>query len=84
MLRGLGGNDRLDGKGGADRLYGGPGNDTITPGAGVDIVWADAGADIVKARDGQKDTIHCGSGRDKVTADRIDLVYHDCETVARG
>ena len=40
MLRGLGGNDRLDGKGGDDVLHGGDGNDALTGGPGKDTVSA--------------------------------------------
>jgi Ca2+-binding RTX toxin-like protein len=83
VLRGLGGNDRLDGKAGADRIYGGPGNDTITGGRGADLVFGDAGTDVLKMRDGRKDTVRCGTGKDRVTADRVDVVARDCESVAR-
>lgn len=66
---------------GADtiRTYGGDdfvngGNDT-----GPDVYWFGAGDDSVRARDGIVDTIHCGPGHDRVTADEIDVVADDCE-----
>jgi hypothetical protein len=35
-------------------------------------------------RDGELDHIGCGSGRDRVVADRGDDVARDCERVQRG
>lgn len=35
----------------------------------------------VAARDGSRDIIACGRGRDLVTADRSDIVARDCETI---
>jgi hypothetical protein len=42
--------------------------------AGQDIVNAQGGDDVIYARDGESDTIVCGGGVDKVTADRSDVV----------
>ena len=72
----------MNGDAGTDKLRGGNGNDAITPGADQDIVSAQGGDDEIRARDGDKDTIDCGAGRDKVTADRIDQVKN-CEFVKR-
>ena len=83
LLRGLGGNDTLNGKAGADKLYGGAGNDTITGGPGRDLLDGGPGADRINARDGQKDTVRCGTGRDTVGADRLDAIAPDCEIVKR-
>ena len=82
VIRGLGGNDRLYGRGGSDTLVGGPGNDLLDGGAGSDRLVAGAGNDTVKARDGRRDSIDCGPGRDSVTADRADVV-RGCERIAR-
>ncbi|MDX6679603.1 MAG: hypothetical protein QOE31_3655, partial [Solirubrobacteraceae bacterium] len=49
-----------------------------------DIVAGGDGKDVIKARDGAIDRITCGAGRDRVTADRIDVVARDCERVKRG
>lgn len=82
-LYGHSGNDSLSGGGGADYLNGGGGNDRITGGAGADKVSAGAGADTVSVRDGVKDTVNCGNGRDVVKADRRDSVARNCENVSR-
>ena len=43
------------------------------------------GDDLILARDGfPRDRVSCGPGRDRVVADRGDLVATDCETVARA
>lgn len=83
VLRGLGGNDLLIGKAGADTLFGGAGNDTIDGGPGADVLDGGPGNDRVSARDGQRDTIRCGTGFDTVTADNDDTVTRGCETVKR-
>ena len=76
------GNDRIFGGAGRDRIYGNAGSDRITPGRGEDRVIAAGGDDVIFARDGAKDRISCGSGRDTVYADRIDVVT-GCERVFR-
>jgi Ca2+-binding RTX toxin-like protein len=83
ILSGASGNDDLSGSSGDDRLLGSTGNDTISGGSGKDDVEGGAGGDTIRARDGEKDRIGCGSGRDSVTADRIDTVDRDCERVSR-
>jgi hypothetical protein len=83
LLDGSSGSDRLNGDAGDDKIRGGRGNDDITPGAGKDTVAAQGGDDVISARDGTKDTIDCGAGRDKVTADRTDVVKN-CEFVKRA
>lgn len=82
-LYGDAGNDRLEGGSGRDTLSGGPGDDLLIPGAGADRVAAGTGNDTVSARDGARDVIDCGPGRDTATVDRVDRVT-GCETVTRG
>jgi Tol biopolymer transport system component len=83
-LQGQGGKDVLVGGPGVDRLVGGPGDDRITPGRGRDEqVFGDAGNDTFFLRDGERDVVHCGKGRDEVQADRIDRVFRDCERELR-
>jgi Ca2+-binding RTX toxin-like protein len=41
-----------------------------------------SGNDTIQARDGERDTIDCGSGKDTVVADKIDVVK-GCEKVKR-
>jgi Ca2+-binding RTX toxin-like protein len=73
-LYGHGGDDRLDGRAGNDSVYGGHGNDRIAGGPGDDRIFA---------RDGERDEIACGPGRDVATVDRGDQVAADCETRSR-
>jgi Ca2+-binding RTX toxin-like protein len=82
-LSGSTGNDLLSGDSGDDRLIGSSGNDRITGGAGRDRLQGDTGNDRISARDGARDSINCGSGRDTVTADRSDRVASNCERVSR-
>jgi Ca2+-binding RTX toxin-like protein len=81
-LTGAAGGDRLAGDSGADKLTGGNGNDDISPGSGKDQVVAGGGNDDISARDATRDTIDCGGGHDKVTADPSDQVKN-CESVKR-
>jgi uncharacterized repeat protein (TIGR01451 family) len=83
VLSGLGGNDRLLGLAGADRLFGGAGADVLDGGPGADLIDGGAGRDVIFARDRKQDTIRCGAGRDRVTADRSDRVSRNCERVSR-
>lgn len=74
-LDGLGGNDLLRGLGGPDLIDGGGGRDLIRAGAGNDLVVAEG--------DGAPDDVSCSTGTDTVTADLVDAVASDCETVSR-
>jgi hypothetical protein len=78
-LTGGPGNDTLSGSAGNDHLTGGPGGDRLVGGAGVDAFVAGPGADRVEARDGRRERVSCGSGRDIVIADAFDIVSRDCE-----
>ena len=89
---GGGGRDRLSGGAGADVLHGGPGDDHLDGGPGDDhihtgsgrnVVLAESGDDVVDARNGRRDVVDCGRGRDTVRADRQD-VLRGCERVIRG
>jgi hypothetical protein len=82
-LRGFGGDDTILGLAGNDVLDGGSGNDTLVGGPGRDVLIGGPGDDVLLARDGQRDRIRCGPGRDRVIADRIDVVARDCERVVR-
>ena len=75
VLRGTAGRDVILGRGGDDRLYGGKGRDRLEGGAGNDRIYA---------QDGVRDVVRCGSGRDRVSTDRIDSVAGDCELVTRS
>ncbi len=56
----------------------------IVGGAGRDGLYGGGGGDAIRARDGSFDVVGCGSGRDEVVADRVDLVGVDCERIRRG
>lgn len=98
-LNGGPGADVLNGGYGQDRLLGGPGNDTLLGGPSIDVLIGgpgrdhlsgQGGADTIYARDGQRDTISCGTngygkhGQDVVYADSVDAVASDCEIVHRS
>jgi len=74
--------DMLDGGAGNDRVAGGGGPDAITGGPGKDRLLGGAGRDSIKSRDSRRDTVRCGPGRDRVTADRRDRV-RGCERISR-
>jgi hypothetical protein len=94
-LRGAGGADTLDGGPGADKLVGGYGSDHLVGGSGPDAIVGDReldacndlscdpGNDLIEARDGEVDSISCGTGTDRVVADATDVVSGDCEQVER-
>jgi hypothetical protein len=82
-LAGLAGNDSLDGKAGDDCLLGGAGNDRLTGGSGVNRYSGGAGNDAVNARNGNREIVDCGKGRDRATVDRNDKVK-GCEKVKRA
>jgi subtilisin-like proprotein convertase family protein len=73
------GNDHLDGGPGKDVIYGGDGADTLTGGTGADTIYGGPGDDHILADDGRADTIDCGTGRDRVDADREDVLI-SCES----
>jgi Ca2+-binding RTX toxin-like protein len=76
MFRLGSGNDRLRVRStGPAQIFGGPGNDTLIGGEGDDTF---------DARDGDADVIRCGSGRDRVRADKSDTVSSNCERVRRS
>jgi Ca2+-binding RTX toxin-like protein len=72
ILDGGGGSDILHGGSAADLIDGGGGKDNILGGAGRDEITAGGGADTIDVRDGERDRVNCGSGRDKVREDRRD------------
>lgn len=77
------GADTLSGGDGDDRLVGGPGRDNLTGGAGGNAYDAGAGNDVVRARNGRRELVVCGSGRDRAYVDRGDRV-RGCELSLAG
>ena len=82
-ILGEGGADQIFGAAGNDHLVGGDGGDRLRGGKGKDLLEGGAKRDRLLAVDGAKDTVRCGAGRDRVRADRRDVVADDCERVAR-
>ena len=78
-----GGRDRAYGGSGHDRLRGDAENDKLYAGSGQDIVESGSGNDISYTRDGARDVLRCGRGRDVAYVDRADRVARDCEVVRR-
>jgi Ca2+-binding RTX toxin-like protein len=76
------GNDIVYTFGNDDVLRGGEGRDFLYPGNGEDVVDGGPGRDwILVSGDARVDRVRCGRGPDFVSADPIDRVGPDCETV---
>jgi Ca2+-binding RTX toxin-like protein len=82
VMYGLGGGDLLRALAGNDVLYGGRGNDVLDGGLGLDRLFGGPGNDMLRARDGRRDVVDCGAGRDTAIVDRVDRVS-GCELVRR-
>jgi hypothetical protein len=91
VLRGGSGNDGMAGGTGADRLSGGPGDDylsggrgpdRVTGGAGRNRIFGRSGNDVIGARNGVRETVSCGTGKDRAVVDASDRVL-GCERVRR-
>jgi len=80
VLVGTGGNDSLSGFDGNDVLRGLAGADSLNGGRGTDRLDGGPGNDTIGAKDGARDRVACGAGRDVVTADRADRLV-GCEVV---
>jgi Ca2+-binding RTX toxin-like protein len=88
-LGGGDGNDEVEGGRGSDNIVGGRGNDSLFEGAEPDvakpnILSAGVGNDVVWVLNFSprgKDFLSCGSGFDRVIADRTDVIAPDCERV---
>ena len=86
------GNDVVNGGRGSDNILGGGGNDNLFEGAEPDVakidnISAGAGNDGVWVLNWSpvgKDILSCGSGFDRVLADRTDEIAPDCERVFFG
>jgi Ca2+-binding RTX toxin-like protein len=90
-LLGGSGNDFVGGGLGSDNIVGGDGNDFLLGGefvtpAAKDIISGEAGNDVIEVINNPagEDIVTCGSGVDRVWADRDDLIAPDCERVFVG
>src|SRR3954447_21843585 len=54
----------------------------LTGGSGKDRIDGGPGADAIDVADGAAETVHCGRGRDRVTADKADRLI-GCEVRRR-
>jgi len=82
-MYGNAGNDAITGGPGADSLSGGGGADRLAGGAGTDRFLGGTGNDDIDARDGRREVVDCGPGRDRVRADRVDVLRR-CEVVEKS
>jgi Ca2+-binding RTX toxin-like protein len=78
---GKGDADRLSGRGGSDRLVGDARGDVLTGGPGQDRLQGTQGPDRLRAKDGQRDSVNGGAGKDRARVDPRDRV-RDVEQVA--
>jgi hypothetical protein len=81
-LSGHAGDDLLRGGAGNDRLFGGAGNDRLIGGRGHNVYSGGNGRDTIRARNGVRDRIDCGAGKDVAMVDRHDRVT-GCEALRR-
>ena len=91
-LKGGPGIDQVHGGKDSDNILGGRGNDYLFEGAEpgvakIDNIFAGAGNDVVWILNWSprgKDILSCGSGFDRVVADRLDVIAPNCERVFYG
>ncbi len=85
-IRGLRGEDEIVDGLGKDVVYGGAGSDNLIGYGGdtsTDGFRGGEGGDIIQSGDvpATKDRVRCGSGVDRVDADKADVVSDNCERV---
>ena len=64
-------------------IAGEDGKDVINPGSGKDKVWGGERDDYIVVLDGYRDVVDCGTGFDRVLADRRDRISINCERLER-
>jgi Ca2+-binding RTX toxin-like protein len=81
----VGGNvdDTLSGDTRPNRLSAAAGDDSVNGGPGFDTLLGGKGIDVINARDGERDDVFCGAGRDLAIVDRRDI-SRGCDLVDRG
>jgi len=79
VIAGRGGSDNLRGSGGDDRIKGGGGRDEFDMHHGEEV--GGLGDDVIHARDGRRDEINCGPGKDRAVVDRAEDGVFNCERV---
>jgi Ca2+-binding RTX toxin-like protein len=73
LIMGFSGNDALFGGAADDLVYGGGGRDAIAAGTGSDLLQGGGRSDTFYARDGSRDRVRGGLGRDRARTDRFDV-----------
>jgi Ca2+-binding RTX toxin-like protein len=79
---GSGAADTLTGDGQANSLSGGSGEDLVSGLRGADTLLGGTAPDVINARDGLRDSVDCGSGRDLAIVDGLDST-RNCEFRSR-
>jgi hypothetical protein len=79
VIRGLDSKDDLYGGSGDDVIYAGPGGDSVTSAPGNDVISGGDGNDFLWSKDGQRDKVYGGKGKDRCTFDKLDYVDSSCE-----
>jgi hypothetical protein len=69
----------LIGNGGGDTITGARGGDLLNGSAGRDTITGDAGNDVIQARDGEQDTVGCGTETDTALVDNGLDLFGGCE-----
>jgi acid phosphatase type 7 len=76
VVCGLGGDDMITTESGSHVVLAGAGDDTLIGGPGVDRLYGSSGTDTFRARDGSRDLLDGGPGRDRADAGRLDRSTH--------
>jgi hypothetical protein len=81
IYAGPGDDSPLSGENGDDVIYGGSGDEgEILGDDGADVIYGGDGNDTFTSfRDGQRDELYCGKGKDYYLADKKDFVSSSCE-----
>ena len=77
------GRDKLNGLARGDCMRAGPGRDVLIGGPSADAMAGGDGPDRFRARDGSRDRVRCGPGRDVAVVDAKDRT-RGCERVRRA
>jgi hypothetical protein len=83
-VQGGNGDDTMTASTGNDTFSGGAGDDTMEGGTSIDRFIGGAGADSADARDGNAESVDCGTEVDFADVDLRDNVVDNCENVDRG
>ncbi len=81
LMYGLAGDDLMYGGYGNDFVYGRDGDDNLYGRYGYDEISGGNGDDYINVKDGRRDRVWCGPGRDSFTVDSVDEVS-GCEVPA--